>query len=218
MRLFIVLIALVLAAPGAEANAWLREHRGGFLSTGGAMRWTGSGAVAMESTIYAEYGLRPELTLGLDLSLKDDGTGAAAIFARVAAFDQGNVTAAFDAGLGARQDPGGPVPFVSGGLSVGTDWRTARGPGWAVARVSARYSPEEPARFKLDATIGQTVRPRMKLLFGVELAQSGGRSAAVVPGIAYALRDGRSIYAGLEARRAPGITSYGLRAGLWHQF
>jgi hypothetical protein len=66
--LFALVLALLIGAGPATAGPWAREYRHFFTSTTSTLR-AADGWLPQQSEFYAEYGLRPRLTIGAAASL-----------------------------------------------------------------------------------------------------------------------------------------------------
>jgi hypothetical protein len=223
MRHVLALLLSIACAAPAAAGAWLRDAGTGFTATTAALRWNPDGTVTQETGFFAEYGLRPRLTLGVDMSGDNVSGGSGALFAvlPVGRID-GPLRMSVDLGLGGRQAPGGIAPFGRIGFAIGTGWAGAggggTGGGWASARLSAEFAEKTPTLVKLDAIYGRDLGPRVKAMIGLEVSHVGDfTSGALLPALSYELKEGRALFVALEARRTAG-TAYGIRAGFWNSF
>lgn len=77
------LLICVMCAPPARGGAWLREHKTAFLSFGSTIRGNKYILPDYETKFYGEYGLRPGLTLGVDLNDIRLKSAHALLFARI---------------------------------------------------------------------------------------------------------------------------------------
>jgi len=94
--LFRCVLPILLALSGsAVAGPWPREEKGVFLSFSGERDVQGNAY----SSLYAEYGLRPRLTLGLELG-RSSGGETSAMFWLQRALDRGEGPNRFSAALG----------------------------------------------------------------------------------------------------------------------
>jgi len=139
----------MLAPHPAAAGAWLRGVGDGFLS------WTfkiqdGDGAVGY-STAYAEYGMNPDLTVGLDMGSDELGDYKALAFVLMPISREGTQVV-FELAAGTLQ--GGAA--IRPGISVGRGWNWHDLGGWWNVDTRARVTGEDTA-LAIDATLGITV-------------------------------------------------------------
>ncbi|TCM87999.1 hypothetical protein [Rhodovulum steppense] len=198
-----------LAAPLAQAGAWLREDGAGMLAF--SQEIAGSGA--NYSSVYAEYGLNARMTLGLDA-----GKGEAAedwkavVFLRMGReFEWLPGRVAAELGLGAAgaaeggaegDAEGGAEGVLQSGLSWGNSFQT--GLGWAWVNLDAKgifhlaaaseTAPPSVAGlpmaltegYKLDLTLGLNLSERMQVSLEMRFEDpaEGADSLRLVPAIA----------------------------------
>jgi len=148
-------VSVSLATP-AFSGAWLREKGTGFSSV------SASAAVArnVTQTIYLEYGVREDLTLGAEVgsTFNANGTqsGSATVFLRrpIRANDGPNVWS-YELGIGAGWTGYAISPSSKTGLSWGRGYKINQMNGWMAVDASVLldvYSADYSA--KIDATIG----------------------------------------------------------------
>ena len=191
-----LVLALLAGAPGgAVAGPWLRERGSTYLSFSFEAPQEGDGF----ASLYAERGVRPWLTLGVDAGRSaGDGQGQALAFARTTLGPQSDASRqSFELGFGARLDGEGSVlPALRAGLSWGRGFETRFGPGWVATDASITgYGSfatvgEEGLALKLDTTLG--VRPGEDSMATLQLfwSRSGEDEAAIrlVPSYARRIR------------------------------
>ena len=120
--------------------------------------------------LYAEYGLRPEITLGAKLDLQretaDTLTRTALVFMRrpIGPTDKA-LRFAYDLGLGVEIESDQPVPFARVGFTFGRGFTLNGRNGWAVldAAIDAPVDGSE-IRAKIDATTGLSLNDRWKAM------------------------------------------------------
>lgn len=224
-----LVVPLVLAGP-ARAGAWLKEGGATFLSFSFEAPQDGDGW----ASIYAERGVRPWLTLGLDAGRSAGrGEGEAILFARTTVGPQGEtMRQAIELGFGARLDEGGsPRPAFRAGLSWGRGFESRFGAGWTAIDGSVttygsfgdHSSPIEerddgPA-LKLDTTLGVRPTENSAATLQVFWSRSGGDETAlrVVPSYGRRIRGSTFGQVGvvLGTGAAP---SLGLKVGISTEF
>jgi hypothetical protein len=166
MRASLAGLMLLLAAPQAAAGAWPREQGETFLSfaytltTGARTLLAAMQDIRSYGSIYAEHGLTPRLTVGLDAGygLGEDATvGAALAFARLPVWtlDGGHRVAA-ELGLGLLDDDtDGRQVRIRPGLAWGRGFESRRGGGWLGLDAWAELRlPSGDVALKADATAG----------------------------------------------------------------
>ena len=218
-------LALLLLSGPALAGAWLREGGDTFLS----FSYEAPSDADGWASLYAERGLRPWLTLGLDAGRSAGrGEGEAILFARTTVGPQGEaMRQAVELGFGARLDEAGtPRPAFRAGLSWGRGFDSRYGTGWmAVDGSVTSYgslggaADDEGSTLKLDTTFGLRPTEDSVATFQVFWSRSGGDEAAlrVVPSYGRRLRGSTFGRLGLVlgTGAAPRI---GLKIGLSTEF
>lgn len=168
-----LLILMMMLAPAmAAAGPWPREVGRTFLSMTVERDVEGSSY----TSLYAEYGLAPRLTLGADLGRTDLGEASAVIWAQ-RALDDGTGPNRFSlaTGLGAIRRDGRFHPVAQGSLGWGRGFANRMGEGWMSAQVQVRVTggmdPEAStgsafritdSTLKTDLTLG--LRPTDRLM------------------------------------------------------
>lgn len=150
-------IGVCVAGPAA-AGPWLRGEGETFL------------AFALEvaepdqyyTTAYAEYGLRPNLTLGLDLGIKYHRLDKAFIFAlRPLAPPDSATRISIAFGVGVSDDEGALRP----GVNVGRGFALGGRSGWAALQLYSVITPDDAEHDEhFDLTIGIDLSARSKLM------------------------------------------------------
>lgn len=213
IALFVLLIGLL---PGPlMAGAWLRDEGVGFVSLTTTLEepqdW---GAPDGYGALYAEYGLTPDLTLGLDLGVDEGGREKAIAFA-VLPFHRDGLRINFEIGVGTSD----AHPVLRPGVSVGRDISLAGLGGWFSVDARASVTEDHDPVFATDITLGLAPRPRLKLI--AQLQQGGPmpdpdwlRAGASV---VWEESPGRHLELGVTAG-ITGAESFGLKLGLWQEF
>ena len=212
-------LILLLLVPGpALAGPWLRDVGRGFLSYSGTLEDVGkSGAADGYGTVYAEYGLRRNLTLGLDLGADERGYYKAFAFAALPLVPQSQatrITAEF--GLGTIQDSA----IVRPGIAIGRSFEFLDRLGWMSVETRAEIGIRSgDVAVSTDLTLGYSAGARSKWM--VQL-QHGGPMAdpdylRLVPSVVIETHPGRHLEFGVTA----GIwnaTAFGVKLGVWQEF
>lgn len=150
MRRLLIALMLAAVASRAEAGAWPRDAGTAFVSL--AQRFT-TGAMDLRaplaelesySSIFAEYGLAPDLTLGIDAGYGrgEFPVATALVFARrpVWRSENGQI-AAVELGLGWRShERDGEALRLRPGLSWGRGFDSRWGGGWLGAEATAEWA------------------------------------------------------------------------------
>lgn len=216
----ILLIFCVMIAPTARAGAWLREPETAYSSITVTARQL-NGIWQSQSSLYGEYGLKPRLTLGLDVNEIPGIAGHALVFARLPIGPAGQRTKiALELGIGGHHRQGQWGSMVKSTVSVGRGFSGRWGNGWfnIDAALELRHPDPDPA-FKLDATLGLKTGHLFQPLLKIESTRIAGNTLiwSVMPG---ALIDGPNNtkwLIGLE-RKSAAQTSIGLKLGVWRWF
>ncbi|MFD0858550.1 hypothetical protein [Roseovarius aquimarinus] len=207
----ILALCLSLAPAGAAAGAWLRAEGTGFAS------WTvkvqDDESATAYSTLFAEYGLNPDLTVGLDLGSDEEGEHKALAFVRVPLSREG-LHVAFELGAGALDEGAALRP----GISVGKGLDLAGLGGWWNLDTRAELT-QGGTELAIDATLGVAPWEGTKLI--TQLQQGGPladpdfirlEGAAV-----WQVAPGRLLEVGLTTALKDS-EDFGVKFGIWHEF
>jgi len=211
----------VLALPvAADAGAWLREEGTGFASAAARLSWPAeniSGEPSQYYTLYAEYGLRPNLTMGVDLGRSVSGGSKTLAFARIPLWtpDNGHRLAA-ELGAGVIEGRSTLRP----GILYGYGFSTGRFAGWISVDTQAEWSVVTGATdFKLDMTMGLNRPSGAKWIAQVQTGAPDGedRFARLAPSYVTPIGKGRYLELGMTWGVA-GDNSAGILLGMWQEF
>lgn len=216
----------LICAANAHAGAWPRGEGEVFLSfsqTVSAAPTAWGGAPETYASLYAEYGLTPRLTLGLDAGhSRVAGSWTAIVYLR-RALDGGAGRHRFapELGLGARGRAGRrPEPVVRPGLSWGTGLSTRWGPGWAGVEsyVEYRFQTGETV-LKADTTLGVKPRNGRMLILQLQAGDSAGAEPylRIAPSLVQRVGRRSHVELGLTAG-ALGDDRVGVKLGSWVEF
>ncbi|MFW8636544.1 hypothetical protein [Cribrihabitans pelagius] len=220
-----------MSGAEAGAGAWLEGAGKGFAAASATWRpdsADGNGSGGYELSYYAAYGLRPRLTLGLDLNQSGRLSGHALLFARLPLRGQGRHRIALEAALGGSHQTGDWQPMQRLTLSYGHGFSTARRSGWLAldAAFELRQGGMQEI-WKLDGTLGFNRPGAAAPMLQLEASKPEGQrmSAALTPVLRLPLPQQRELILGLEYRlradRAPASGarhSLGLELGVWQKF
>ena len=214
---YIGFIAIAFSSS-AVAGPWLREEGKGFLSSSSEFHIS----TDVESSIYAEYGISPNVTIGakIDMDTRPLGIGDQEVLAFVrlpiGPRDKRWI-AAYDLGLGYRRGDGVNDTVAHFGFSVGRGLSWWDRNGWLVFDAST----EQPfgnsnALYKIDSTIGLSFHDHWKGMFQVFLAASEDDiDITLAPSIIWSPKKAKSSYQfGLEFEEG----RVSARLSLWRDF
>ncbi|WP_298969531.1 hypothetical protein [uncultured Roseobacter sp.] len=217
----LAILVLLAGVQMAQAGPWLREQGKGFLAGSGNV----TQAKDTSGSIYLEYGLRDNITIGADLFYGIDRTlqqsGSGILFARfpLSAPDATHKWA-WHLGIGARSQNTVIAPAVEAGLSWGRGIKVGERYGWAVVDSSINVPGSTlETRIKLDGTIGLGFNDHLKGMMQVFLTyQEGALFSKVAPSLLIQPGKGKyTIQIGAEIpTNGDGDTE--LKIGLWRDF
>ncbi len=214
------LLIWTTTAATAQAGAWLRDPGSLFIAATTTTRLSPT-EITTEGALYAEYGLRPKLTLGLDINHKIGYSGHALTFVRypIGPRDRRN-RYAVELGLGGHHWQGDWSPMAKLAVSMGRGLEFRRGNGWLAvdAAIEQRFGNPDPL-YKLDATLGLPLWGRIGPMLQVETAKTRDLPLfwSVTPGLRYETKKLGTFVVGYESKH--GIEStHGIKFGLWRDF
>ena len=191
MQRITLLLMLLLWPALAAAGPWPRDEGTLFIAAGGNFLLS-EGAelpVHYDPTLYAEYGLRPRLTLGADLYTADTGR-IASVFVFVAADiapEDAQLRRMAGVGLGYRRNPdGSEEALIRPSLSVGQGLPN----GWLAFDGSATWGLSDRTwRPKGDFTWGRSWTDRLTTTFQIQTGTgfSGDHYAKISPTVVWSL-------------------------------
>jgi hypothetical protein len=223
MRLMRALMALVLILLAAEATAgaWPREPGTAFLSFANIPTRSRQGETAAWTGLYAEYGLSPRITLGLDADWRSSGDNWSAWgFARYDLAPGAEWRRAVSLGIGRRGFGSRSELVLRPGLHLGRGIQTRWGPGWVEAEAQAIYAPASGwTAWKLDGTFGIKPRPDRLLILQLQTSRYPGQAQQLRLAPSVVRRFGRSLSLefGLVADLAA-PQALGVKIGSWLEF
>lgn len=216
MRLILTIAALVWATS-LHGGAWLREQGSAFVATSVLQGADGQS----DGALYAEYGLRPRLTLGIKLDASmvagQVGNGSGFAFVRLP-IETGErpYKLAYELGLGATLDAEtDPLLRTALAYGRGLEWRDKYG--WLAVDLAVEWSLGGAAHtVKLDTTLGMGITDTTKLMMQVFVSGTeDDTSITLAPSLIWQPRKERPSYQiGVEAEQG----DVSLRLGLWQEF
>ncbi|KIC37724.1 hypothetical protein RA27_21085 [Ruegeria sp. ANG-R] len=218
----LVLICMLLLALGApaRAGAWLREKGSSFTAISVTAFREEDDVYKYKSSLYAEWGLRPKLTIGLDAEEHQDLYGHALVFARVPVADfgpAGRLAAEF--GVGAHHRQYGAWAMYKTTLSYGKGIQTGIGGGWINIDAALEERTHEALIHKLDFTAGLSSGRRIDPLLQIETSYISDRPWywRVRPSLMYRPKTGNLTWI-LGAERNSNDDNIGLKFALWRSY
>jgi hypothetical protein len=176
--------------------------------------------------VYLEYGWRDNTTIGTDISLAIDpsgaGTSRASLFLRrpIGRTDRASRWA-WQVGAGVAWSADIVEPLVEGGLLWGRGLQWGERNGWAAVDAIFRYAPTtSDYEVKLDGTVGLAINDRFKGMMQIFLTHDpDGVTTKLAPSLLFQPRglDKLTFQIGLEV---PGSDAGGtaLKLGVWKVF
>lgn len=219
------------AAAQASAGAWPRDAGTAFLSfsqsvsTGMQTLLAPMQDLRFQSSLFAEYGLTPKLTIGLDASHargEEDTLSAALVFARRPVWrSAGGQVAAAEIGFGVQDAAtGGLETRIRPGLSWGRGFEKFWGGGWIGVESSAELRlPSQQVAVKVDGTLGFKPNDRTMLILQVQTGRYPGSDPIVrlAPSVVRRIGEKIHLQLGLNAGLA-GDEAVGLKLATWVSF
>lgn len=210
-RLIAPLLALAMGASPALAGAWLRAEGGGFLSS--TINVQDDDDTTTYGTLYAEYGINPDLTVGLDIGSDEGGDHKGLAFVLMPLSRDG-LHVAFELAAGTLDEGAALRP----GISVGRSLSIKDLNGWWSVDTRARLTTDDIS-LAIDTTVGLKL-PSETMLIGQ--LQHGGPIAdpdflRLSGSVVWPISAGRHIEVGLTT----GLMSaedFGVRLGMWRSF
>ncbi len=210
-RAFTLLLALLCVAGSANAGAWLRAEGGGFLSWN--IKIQDGTETTTYSTIYAEYGINPDLTVGLDMGSDEGGDHKALAFVLMPLSREG-LHIAFELAAGTLDQGAAIRP----GLSVGKGLSVGNLNGWWAVDTRARVTGDGTA-LAIDTTLGVNLWEETKLIGQV---QQGGPLSdpdflRLTGSVVWGIAPGQHMEVGLTTGLKDG-EDFGVKLGMWRSF
>ena len=230
VRVIVVLILVILPAT-AQAGAWLREKGTLFLSWSNSISTLPDSLYATDTSLYAEYGLTPRLTVGFDGYLGAQGKASEAyLFVRLPLGKQDRpAPIALTFGFGAKSIPNPWGTTTEQSLAkVGFSWGRGLKRGWlgfdasvmSVVQSSLFVPGQSGTSFSADFTFGQKPSERLMLIWQLQTGKTtnGPTYAKFAPSLVWSLSSGKnSIEIGL-VKGLSGDETQSLKMGFWKSF
>lgn len=210
-----ILVCCVICGP-ALAGAWLRE-KGSTFTAASVTAFKEDGTHKFRSSFYAEWGFRPNFTLGIDAEEHQDLYGHALIFGRfpVADFGKSGRLAA-EIGVGAHHRQLRAWALYKATLSYGRNIQTGLGNGWLAIDTALEYRTHEALIRKLDLTTGLSSGRRFDPLLQIETSYTPDQPFywSARPSVMYRPKSGKTTWI-LGAERNSLRDSTGFKFALW---
>lgn len=214
------MVALLILPPSVRAGAWLREPGTTFAALTLTL-YKSELVRPLQTTFYAETGVRNWLTLGLDIHSRPYELGHALAFARLPLLTTdrfGRFALELGAGTHHRFEQTNGIYRAT--LSYGLGFDTRIGPGWlAVDLAQEHRSGPDLTISKLDLTTGLSSDRLLNPLLQIEssYSQTGDLYWSAAPSLILRGKNGTRWQLGIERRSAfPRAT--GVKLGLWRTF
>lgn len=221
MGRLIVILFIILSGPRtAEAGAWLREKNSAFTAFAVTGFRAPGDTIDYKSSFYAEWGMRPNLTIGLDAEEHYDLHGHALAFARfpVAEFANGGRVSA-EIGAGAYHRQTSARAMYKATLSWGKGFQTRRGSGWVAVDTAMEFRSTDSVIRKLDLTAGLSSNRKLNPMIQIETSYIPGRPFywSARPSAMFRPGHGPNTWlVGIEGNAYQ--NSLGLKFALWREF
>ena len=215
-------VFILLFSPGLlAAGAWPREEGQVFVSFGGNFLLSDGAQLPVhyDPTLYLEYGVSTELTLGLAYhKAAQDRVDAGMIFMRLPfGPNTGADHFAFSLGVGARTDRDtADEALLQGGLH----WGRGFDEGWFSVDYTATYGSERRSfQSKADFTWGQDLTSHWTAFFQMQIGEGLGGDfyAKANPAIVYRINERNRLSIG-AIKALTGDGGSALKLELWSQF
>ncbi|EBA18699.1 hypothetical protein RSK20926_13289 [Roseobacter sp. SK209-2-6] len=225
LLLVIATYSLMLGPSLALAGAWKRATGTGFTSTQLTLRNTSTGSTN-ELSFYGEFGLSPQLDIGIDLHQSHDLSGHALLFARIPLLRAPHrIRASAELAAGGSHTRGSWNGMYRVKLSVGKNFPKLRWLDWGNLDLTyEKRGQDQTGLWKMDVSMGQNRRTRYAPMLQIETAKApgGDLSYAIIPALRVKLgplgqKTPQELVVGLEYKDT-NQSSLGLRFAYWHRF
>lgn len=228
----LTLVLLLILPQTAQSGAWLREKGAVFLSWSNTVSTLSSNLYATDTSLYAEYGLTPRLTVGFDGYLGAAGkVSEAYLFMRMPlGRKQRPAKMALTFGLGQKSipNPWGATTEQTR-AKLGFSWGRGLKKGWlafdssaSILLHSSLFVPNQAGtNFNADFTWGQKPGERLTLIWQLQTGKTtnGPVYAKFTPSVVWTFgaKKTNSIEVGF-VKGLTGDTSESVKLGIWKSF
>lgn len=218
-RVLTILFLLLMASP-AWPGAWLRDKGTVFVAASLTAFKEQDDGYDYKTSLYAEWGLRENITLGLDVEEHRDLYGHATVFARlpVADFKSAGRFAA-EIAIGAHHRQMRVWALYKATLSYGKGFQTEWGNGWVAVDAALEYRTHEALYRKLDITAGLSSARLMNPLLQIETAYRTGQPLhwRIRPSVMIRAKDSPTTWI-LGFERNDARENTGIKLAIWNTF
>lgn len=230
MRAALALVLFLMSASAAAAGAWPREAGSVFASisqsysTGRATLLAPGRDLRRATSLFAEYGLTPEVTVGLDAgharTLESSFSSALAFIRRPIRKGSGGSIISGEIGIGFLEDGSGTQARLRPGISWGRGIETRWGAGWLGLDTSLELRlPANEVALKADATAGLKPTDRLMLILQLQTGRYPGAEpiARLAPSLVRRVGARSHVQLGINANLA-GDDAVGVKLATWITF
>ena len=202
-----------------NAGAWPREHGTVYLAFSEIMTVNSLGVPRRFQSLYAEYGLSPQLTLGFDGFRSGSGESTETFLFLSFPLHTNNLRNryALTFAIGEHADlTGAPAPA----LRIGLNWGRNIGSSWlAINNFATFRKASDTPLLKLDATWGYHFSDHIDLMLNLraEIYDGATSKIEIAPGLTWQTGVGNRIEVGLSIGAAE-HREYGLKIGTVRKF
>lgn len=211
----ILTVLLLFVAAGARAGPWPQPRGAGHLCF--TIEGKTTGASDPYATLYTEYGLGHDRTLGLDLGQAENDMDKAVLFLRLPPTQASDGTLyAYELGAGVVDGQ----PALRPGLSIGRGFAIGDSPAWiALDARAVIFDDAGKGILQSDLTVGAEAGGGNKWMVQLQMAAPSDSSATlkIAPSFAFRQNDGRHLLVGATAGLA-GTDTVKITLGLWQKF
>ncbi|WP_254447902.1 hypothetical protein [Ruegeria arenilitoris] len=214
---FTTLLIVMLGTP-VWGGAWLREKGSVFSAASVTGFKEADNIFHYKTSLYAEWGAFPKLTIGLDAEEHQYLYGHALIFARFPIADFGSTgRLAGEIGVGVHHRQFQSWALYKTTLSYGKNIKTKFGNGWVAVDTALEFRTHEALIHKLDFTAGLSSKRRLNPLFQIETSYTSNQPIfwSARPSVIYRPRTGKTKWIiGIERNSYQDST--GFKISLWN--
>jgi len=216
-----IAIVVLVGAKAAYADPWPRERGQVFIALSGTVLNTPDGLNStVEGSAYLEYGLSDRLTIGVSANHTQIDYSHVFGFARWAvSAPERSLKLAANVGLGQSRQDADWGPMVRLGFSVGRSMSLWTPGWWSVRAAVEEHAVFQNPIYKLDATVGWNITPRIKAFVDLENSSRSGTASSRTAraSLAWETAPGAFLVGGFEVKDVD-TTFLGMRLGWWLSF
>jgi len=231
MLRILTLLALLVLPTMAQSGAWLQEKSAVFLSWSNSISTLPETRYATDTSLYAEYGLTPRLTVGFDGYLVASGSVSEAyLFIRhpIGKTDRpARVAVTFGAGIKSIPNPWGTTTQQAL-VKIGVSWGRGLKNGWLSVDASAATvistSLDVPGQsgtsYSADFTWGMKPTDRLMLIWQLQTGKTvnGPTYAKFAPSLVWSIGGGSNKIEIGFVKGLSGDDTQSLKLGFWKSF